>query len=87
MCVAQGCVTSRGLLRSIMCMCVSLQLKVSHSLGHAPVQMGLGRFRTAALVLREAEQLQPQHACMILCLPAIGQEHVLSTLPTGRPCS
>ena len=48
--------------------------------------MGLGCCRTTALVLREAEQLQPQHACMILCLPAIGQEHVLSTLPTGRTC-
>jgi hypothetical protein len=28
MCVAQGCVTSRGVPRSIMCICVSLQLKL-----------------------------------------------------------
>lgn len=36
------------------------------------------------MVLQEAEQLSAQHACMILCLPAIGQEHVLLAQPTGE---
>lgn len=40
--------------------------------------------RAAAVVLQEAEQLSPQHTCMIFCLPAIDQEHVLLAQPTDE---
>ncbi len=41
------------------------------------------RHREAALVLDEAQSLSPHHACMVLCLPAMGQEHVLLVHPPG----
>lgn len=39
--------------------------------------------REARLVMEEARHLSPQHACMILSLPAMGQDHVLLTHPPG----
>lgn len=39
--------------------------------------------RGASRVVLAAEQLSAQHACMILCLPVICQEHVLLAQPGG----
>lgn len=35
------------------------------------------------MVVEEAGELSAQHACMILCLPAMSQEHILLAQPTG----
>lgn len=39
--------------------------------------------RSASRAVSAAEQLSAQHACMILCLPVICQEHVLLAQPAG----
>lgn len=37
--------------------------------------------------MSEALHLSPQHACMILSLPAMGQDHVLLVHPPGVVCA
>jgi hypothetical protein len=54
-------------------------------LSQPEVQAFLRGTREGATVARQLQMLPARQAYVLACLPAIGQQHVLSVLPTGAP--
>lgn len=59
-------------------------MQLSILLGESPVRQFLSATPAGAVVAKQLASLPPQQAYVLACLPAIGQQHVLSVLPQGE---